>query len=91
MNWNHWIRQGHRWLSVTFTLMVAANLLVQGRGPIALYVGLATLVPLFLLLASGLYLFALPYLARWRKTRDVAAGAAPQPWPQPEPPRPRRP
>lgn len=64
MNWSKSIRQIHRWLSMTFTLAVIANLLVMGREQIALWVGLLTLIPLFLLLATGLYLFALPYLAK---------------------------
>ncbi len=67
MIWNKWIRQVHRWLSMAFTLFVIANFVVMGRGDIALYVGFATLLPLVLLLLSGLYLFALPYLARGRK------------------------
>ena len=25
MNWNHWIRQTHRWLSIVFTLTVIAS------------------------------------------------------------------
>ncbi|MBM3506733.1 MAG: hypothetical protein FJX64_03225 [Alphaproteobacteria bacterium] len=61
-----WIRQIHRWLAVTFTLAVLANFAVLGREPIALWVGAATLVPLFLFLFTGLYLFALPYLNRPR-------------------------
>lgn len=74
MNWNKWIRQCHRWLSVAFSLLVIANLLVMGREPIALYVGLATLVPLAALTISGLYMFALPYAARWRQARSRMAG-----------------
>jgi hypothetical protein len=70
MKWNKWIRQFHRWLSVAFTLLVIANLLVMGKEKIALYVGLSTLVPLFLLLVTGLYMFALPYVARWRGARS---------------------
>ena len=66
MNWNKWIRQAHRWLSIAFTLLVIANFAVMGRGDIALWVGFATLVPLALLLVSGLYMFALPYLSRRR-------------------------
>ncbi|WFC40613.1 hypothetical protein [Pseudoxanthomonas sp. SE1] len=66
MNGSAWIRQFHRWLSITFTLTVIANLLVMGQEKIALYVGLFTLLPLALLLLTGLYLFALPYLARRR-------------------------
>ena len=64
MNWNKWIRQAHRWLSITFTLFVIANLAVMGRGQIAVWIGVATLLPLALLLLSGLYLFVLPYTRR---------------------------
>ena len=67
MNWNKWIRQFHRWMSITFTLFVLANLAVMGQGQIALLVGMLTLVPLFLLLFTGLYMFAQPYAAKWRR------------------------
>ena len=67
MNWNKWIRQFHRWMSITFTLLVLANLAVMGQGQIALVVGMLTLVPLFLLLFTGLYMFAQPYAAKWRR------------------------
>ncbi|WIJ24211.1 hypothetical protein [Devosia sp. RR2S18] len=73
MNANKWIRQSHRWLSISFTLMVLANFAVMGRGDVALWIGALTLVPLFLLLFSGLYLFVLPYLARWRTARRVGS------------------
>ena len=69
MNWNHWIRQTHRWLSIAFTLTVIANFiaLAQGGGgmppPLVTY---SPLLPLALLLFSGLYMFALPYVARRR-------------------------
>lgn len=68
MNASKSIRQIHRWLSITFTVCVIANFLVIGRNPISLYVGVFTLVPLFLLLATGLYLFALPYLAKRQRS-----------------------
>lgn len=71
MNWNARIRQLHRWLSIAFTLMVLANFVVMGRGEIALWVGSLTLVPLFLLLVSGLYMFALPYFNRSRAARNA--------------------
>jgi hypothetical protein len=66
LNANDWIRQVHRWLAITFTAAVLLNFAVMGRGDIALWVGYATLVPLFLLLFTGLYMFALPYVAKWR-------------------------
>ena len=69
MNWNNGIRQIHRWLSIIFTICVIANFVVLGRETLALYVGLFTLLPLALLLFTGLYLFVLPYTVRWRSGR----------------------
>jgi hypothetical protein len=66
MNWNKWIRQTHRWLSIAFTLAVIANLVAMALGKLGTWVGLMALFPLILLMISGLYLFALPYVARWR-------------------------
>jgi hypothetical protein len=70
MNWNKWVRQIHRWLSITFTLFVIANFIVLGKGQIAFWVGVLTLVPLALLLLTGLYLFVLPYIAK-RRVQDA--------------------
>jgi hypothetical protein len=53
-----------------FTTCVLANVVINvafaGREQLALWAGLATLVPLFVLLFSGLYLFVLPYRRRGR-------------------------
>ena len=64
MNRNKWIRQFHRWMSITFTGLVIANFAVMGREKIALWVGLLTLLPLALLLITGLYMFVLSYLRK---------------------------
>lgn len=66
MNWNHWIRQTHRWLSIIFTVTVIANFAAMTQGEPPPWITYAPLLPLFLLLFSGLYLFALPYVARRR-------------------------
>ena len=66
MNWNAWIRQIHRWLSIAFTLAVIINVVAMTQEKTALWIGLLALFPLILLLLSGLYLFALPYAAKWR-------------------------
>ena len=66
MNSNRWIRQVHRWLSMAFTLAVIANVVAMAQGQQIVWVGILALVPLILLLLSGLYLFALPYAVRWR-------------------------
>ncbi len=70
MNWNRWIRQIHRWLSIAFTLTVIANFVVMAKGPPPAWVTYSPLLPLALLLFSGLYLFALPYLNKRRGRAD---------------------
>ncbi len=67
MNWNLLIRQGHRWISILFTLAVLINIAAMTQGQPPLWIGLLALFPLILLLVSGLYLFALPYIARARR------------------------
>ena len=68
---NTWIRQTHRWLAVAFTLAVIANLVALGLGKQAVWVGLAALFPLILLMLTGLYMFVLPYAARWRSAQKA--------------------
>ena len=59
-----WVRQTHRWLSIVFTLAVIANFAVMGMAERPPWVVYAPLPPLFLMLATGLVMFALPYTAR---------------------------
>lgn len=66
MPWNKWIRQAHRWLSIIFTLTVVANFATMAFGQPPAWIVYSPLLPLFLLLFSGLYMFALPYIARGR-------------------------
>lgn len=73
MNWNMWIRQGHRWLSIVFTLTVIANFVTGALGTPPAWVVYSPLLPLFLLLFSGLYMFVLPYAAKWRGSGNASA------------------
>ena len=66
MNWNHWIRQIHRWLSIAFTVAVIGTSVALAQEEPAVWVSYLPLPPLFLLLLTGLYLFVLPYATRWR-------------------------
>ncbi|HEY8175145.1 MAG TPA: hypothetical protein VIF32_05620 [Gemmatimonadaceae bacterium] len=66
MNWSKWIRQLHRWLSIVFTVTVIANFVAMTRGQPPAWVTYSPLVPLFLLLFTGLYMFVLPYATKWR-------------------------
>lgn len=60
------IRQTHRWLSIAFTLGVIGYMALMTQGQPPAWVGLFALVPLILLLISGLYLFVLPYALRMK-------------------------
>ncbi|MEP9375123.1 hypothetical protein ABLE91_00310 [Aquabacter sp. CN5-332] len=70
-----WVRQVHRWLSIAFTVTVIANFVARGLGEPPLWLVYSPLVPLFLLLFSGLYMFMLPYAARWRSGRRASMRA----------------
>ena len=69
MNWNKWVRQTHRWLSMAFTMAVIVNTVAVVQGNYSTGVGLLAVFPLALLLVTGLYLFALPYATKWRSGR----------------------
>lgn len=69
MNWNNFIRQSHRWLSIVFTVTVVANFVAMALGKPPAWLVYSPLPPLFLMLFSGLYLFALPYIAKGRGSR----------------------
>lgn len=68
MNGNKLIRQLHRWVSIVFAVLVAGIFAMLGMGQEpAQWVYLLPLAPLFLLLVTGLYMFALPYLPKSRR------------------------
>jgi hypothetical protein len=71
MTFNMWVRQIHRWLSIAFTLTVIANFVVRIWGEPPAWITYSPLPPLFLLLFSGLYMFALPYMAKSRRRANA--------------------
>ena len=77
MSGSNWIRRTHRWLSIVFTVTVIANFVALSRGTPPPWVTYSPLPPLFLLLFSGLYLFALPYATRWRAGRRTGENGLP--------------
>ena len=72
MNWNKWVRQTHRWLSVVFTAAVIVNIVAVLERKYTARLGLLAVFPLALQLVTGLYLFVLPYTAKWRGARGSA-------------------
>ncbi len=71
MNSNAWIRQTHRWLSIVFTATVIANFVAMALSKPPAWLVYSPRLPLFLLLFTGLYMFALPY-ATGRRSRRPA-------------------
>lgn len=75
MNGNSGLRQFHRWTSIVFVSTVIFNTIMLVIGRQATWVGLTALLPLILLIITGLYMFALPYLGKSRtpsRASDVA-------------------
>ena len=70
MNWNAWIRQVHRWLAIVFTATVLANFVAMAMGQPPMWLVYSPLLPLFLLMFTGLYMFVLPHAVRWRSRRQ---------------------
>ena len=71
-DWNPWIRQIHRFMSIAFTVTVIANFVAMARSGGAMppaWITYSPLLPLAILSFSGLYLFALPYLVKWQGGR----------------------
>ena len=78
MNWTKWVRQTHRWGSIAFTLGVLINGVAVLRGKYSGWIGLLALLPMVLLLFTGLYLFVLPYVATARARARGAAKMGPR-------------
>ena len=52
-------------------MAVIVNVITMIRRTVV-WVGLLALFPLILLLLTGLYMFALPYAAKWRGARGIS-------------------
>jgi hypothetical protein len=76
MNWNKWFRQAHRWLSIAFTVAVIVNGVAVAQKKYTARLGLLAVFVLALEFLTGLYLFVLPYVAKWRSgsRSDVTGG-----------------
>ncbi len=69
MNWNKRFRQAHRWLSIAFRVSIVVTVVALAQAEPAVWVSYVPLLPLALLLFTGLYLFVLPYDTKWRSGR----------------------
>ena len=66
MGFNNWMRQIHRWLSIIFTVGFVTNIVAYMHKVQIPWLALLALLPLVVLLITGLYLFVLPYALRRR-------------------------
>jgi len=76
MHWNKWIRWTHRWLSVAFTVAVLINFVAILMKRYTNGLGLMAVATLALQFVSGMYLFLLPYAAKWRGGREQRGAVA---------------
>jgi hypothetical protein len=59
----------HRWLSIAFTLVVIFNGVAVVKHRYTNWKGLLAVAALALMFFTGMYLFVLPYVTRWRSGR----------------------
>jgi hypothetical protein len=69
LNWSRWFRQLHRWLSIAFTLVVIFNGVAVLKHRYTNWMGLLAVAALALMFFTGMYLFVLPYVSKWRSGR----------------------
>jgi ABC-type polysaccharide/polyol phosphate export permease len=69
MSWSNRVRRIHRWTSAAFTVAVAIVTVVvlTGGGEPAQWVYFLPLVPLWILIPTGVWLFVLPYAGPSRR------------------------
>lgn len=75
MNWTKVIRQGHRWLSIIFSVAVIANFIAVATGRATEWLYMLPLPPLLILMLTGLYMFFLPYFRKSQVGRSTSGGA----------------
>lgn len=63
------IRQCHRWVSALFVLSVIATTIALAQPEPIMWMSYVPLLPLALLALTGIYMFFLPYAAKWRRTK----------------------
>jgi len=66
LTWNKLVRQTHRWLSTAFTMVVIINGVAVAQKRYTARLGLSAVFVLALQFFTGMYLFVLPYVAKWR-------------------------
>lgn len=58
------IRQAHRWLGLSLVVLTIANIVAIATGNAMDWLTYLPLLPLVLLMLSGLYMFIMPYIGK---------------------------
>ena len=58
---SRWIRNSHRWLGMALIVLTIINFVAFGTGNAIPWLDYSPLVPLFLSMATGLYMFVVHY------------------------------
>lgn len=61
---SRWIRTSHRWLGMALIVLTIINFIAFGMGQAIPWLYYSPLVPLFLSMLSGLYMFVVHYVHR---------------------------
>jgi hypothetical protein len=69
LNWSTRVRKIHRWLAIAFTVTVIATAVALAQEDPVVWMSYVPLLPLALLLFTGLNLFVLPYAAKRRRAQ----------------------
>ena len=69
------IRQTHRWTCIAFVASVLSYMAVMTKGQPPAWLNIFPAGTLILLLATGLYMFVLPYVARGQRAPPRSGGA----------------
>lgn len=64
MSLSNSIRQTHRYLAIILTVAVIINITALAMKSQAFWIGLLALVPLILMMITGLYMFFRPYFTK---------------------------
>ncbi len=77
---NKWLRKIHRWLAIPMIIIVPAAIIIKlmGSDPSIVFPPqLAKLQEILLLtlVLSGIYLYFIPYIAKWQRNRRQRARA----------------
>ena len=72
---NALIRQTHRWTCIAFVASVLTYMAAMTRGQPSAWLGIFPAGTLILLLATGLWMFVLPYVSRAQRAPLRSGGA----------------